>query len=167
MEMKLHHVAYRCKDARETVRFYTEMLGLTFAHAIRSETYRGKHCPFLHVFFRMADGSYIAFFELPEEPEQGWDPNTPRWVQHLALQVPDMETLMAAKQRLEDAGLEVYMRDGDTTIKSIYFFDPSGHRLELSVNRPIDAAKLERQAPAILDEWDRTRHQYKVKAAAA
>ena len=28
MFQKLHHVAYRCRDAQETVDFYTKVLGL-------------------------------------------------------------------------------------------------------------------------------------------
>ena len=27
---KIHHVAYRCKDAKETVDFYTKMLNMDF-----------------------------------------------------------------------------------------------------------------------------------------
>ena len=165
MDVRLHHVAYRCRDARETADFYTKVLGLPLAHVIRSETYRGEHCPFLHLFFRMADGSYLAFFELPEEAPQGWDPHTPRWVQHLALQVPDMEALMAAKRDLEAQGLDVYAREGDTTVTSIYFFDPNGHRLELCVARALDHAALEARAQGVLDEWQRDKGRYRRRAA--
>ena len=31
MFQKLHHVAYRCRDAQETVDFYTKVLGLKYA----------------------------------------------------------------------------------------------------------------------------------------
>jgi catechol 2,3-dioxygenase-like lactoylglutathione lyase family enzyme len=31
---KLHHAGFRCKDARETVDFYTNVLGLKFSHAM-------------------------------------------------------------------------------------------------------------------------------------
>ena len=31
---KLHHAAFRCKDAAQTVQFYTEVLGLKFTHAM-------------------------------------------------------------------------------------------------------------------------------------
>ena len=31
MLQKLHHVAYRCRDAQETVEFYTKVLGLKYA----------------------------------------------------------------------------------------------------------------------------------------
>jgi len=44
--------------------------------------------------------------------------------------------------------------------KSIYFFDPNGHRLELAVNTPISQDKMEKiksLAPGMLEEWDRTK----------
>ena len=36
MLQRLHHVAYRCLDAAETVDFYTNVIGLKLAHAIRT-----------------------------------------------------------------------------------------------------------------------------------
>jgi len=81
---KLHHVAYRCKDAQETVEFYTRVLGLKYSHAVRNDNVpsTGEFYPHLHVFFEMDDGSSVAFFEIPTEAPMGFDPNTPQWVQH-------------------------------------------------------------------------------------
>ena len=103
MDIKsLHHVAYRCKDAKQTAEFYTKVLGLEYAMAMAEDRVpsTGEASPYMHVFFRMHDGSYVAFFEVPESPPMGRDENTPRWVQHLALRVPDMKTLMAYKKKL-------------------------------------------------------------------
>lgn len=46
-----------------------------------------------------------------------------------------------------------------TLFKSIYFFDPSGHRLELATNtaQPGMLEELHRVAPAMLEEWDKTK----------
>jgi len=47
----------------------------------------------------------------------------------------------------------------DDFVESIYFFDPSGHRLELTA-RTCDAARLrqfEREAPEVLARWSETR----------
>jgi len=76
MLQKLHHVAYRCKDAAETVEFYTNALGLKFSHAIAQDRVPSTQAwnPHLHVFFEMADASSIAFFELPELPAMQPDP---------------------------------------------------------------------------------------------
>ncbi len=158
MLKKLHHVAYRCTDARETVRFYTELLGLKFSHALSNDRVPSTHLwsPHLHIFFEMEDKSCIAFFELPCSPPSMKDPNTPDWVQHLALEVADEATLLAAKKRLEDAGVKVVGVTNHGFCESIYFFDPTGHRLELTVNRSsvADANRYAKEAQSVLQRWD-------------
>jgi len=62
----LHHYAYRCRDAEETRHFYEDLLGLPLAHVIRADHVpsTGEYCPYVHIFFEMRDGSYMAFFDL-------------------------------------------------------------------------------------------------------
>ncbi|MGB3455498.1 MAG: VOC family protein, partial [Litorimonas sp.] len=85
----VHHVAYRCKDARETVEFYERALGMEFAKAFAEDHVpsTGAYDPYMHVFLEAGNGNVLAFFELPEQPEMGRDGNTPEWVQHLAFKV--------------------------------------------------------------------------------
>ena len=157
----LHHVAYRCKDAVETVKFYTEVLGLTYNIAASEDVVPStrEHSPYMHIFFRMGDGSYVAFFELSEAGEMGRDSNTPEWVQHLALRVADMDTLLEQKANLESHGVEVIGPIDHTICQSIYFFDPSGHRLELAVDTTTAemAEKLSEVAGPMLEEWSTTK----------
>lgn len=162
MDIKqLHHVAYRCKDAKQTAEFYTRVLGLEYAMAVSEDRVpsTGEAHPYMHIFFRMDDGSYVAFFELPESPEMSRDPNTPVWVQHLALRVPDEEALLRNKARIESCGVEVLGPVDHGICKSIYFFDPNGHRLELAVDTmtPDMARELAGVSEAMLEEWTRTK----------
>ncbi|WP_223510816.1 MULTISPECIES: VOC family protein [unclassified Pseudomonas] len=157
----LHHAAFRCKDARETVEFYTNILGLKFIHAMGEDHVpsTGAYSPHIHIFFQMEDGSCIAFFELPNDPGavSGRDPETPGWVQHFAFRVKDVETLLQAKADLESKGVNVLGPvNHDDFLLSIYFFDPSGHRLELGVHTatPEMDEKYERDAQAVLMHWD-------------
>lgn len=157
--LKLDHVAYRCRDAKETANFYTRLLDMKLVAAVTDSHVQStkEYCPHIHIFFAMQDGSCVAFFETPEEPEMGRDPNTPAWVQHLALQVEDYDTLLAMKQRLEDAGITVIgPKDGHLCI-SIYFFDPNGHRLELTNRKVVPDEKTARDAEHILAEWAQSR----------
>ncbi|MCP3988404.1 MAG: VOC family protein [Actinomycetia bacterium] len=157
----LHHVAYRCIDARKTTDFYTKYLDLDFNVAIAENEVpsTGEWSPHIHIFFQMGDGSCVAFFELPESSDMKLDPNTPDWVQHLALVVDDMETLNRYKDRLEADGMEVVGPIDHQICQSIYFFDPNGHRLELAVNTmtPELANRLGSLADSVLDEWSETR----------
>ena len=92
----LHHAAYRCNNAQETVDFYTQVMGMDYVLAISEDFVPStkEPDPYLHIFFEIAPGSYLAFFELPNSPKMGRDPNTPEWVQHIAFTVPDIETLL-------------------------------------------------------------------------
>jgi glyoxylase I family protein len=159
---KLHHVAYRCKDAKETVDFYTKVLGLKFSHAVRNDNVpsTGEFYPHLHIFFEMHDGSSVAFFETPTEAPMGFDPNTPQWVQHLALEIDSEETQLAFLKRFDEMGIEYIGPTDHGFIQSIYFFDPNGHRLELTYRSHAPGAPegAQREAPKLLDKWlsDRT-----------
>ena len=82
----IHHVAYRCKDAEETVNWYTKNLNMDFVLAISEDFVPSTkaHDPYMHVFLDAGAGNVLAFFELPTQPEMGRDENTPEWVQHIA-----------------------------------------------------------------------------------
>lgn len=158
---RIHHVAYRCKDARETVNFYQELLGMEFKLAIAEDRVpsTGEADPYMHVFLDAGMGNVLAFFELPNSPEMDRDRNTPEWVQHIAFEVSSFEDLMAYKEKLEAAGLDVVGPTNHGIFDSIYFFDPNGHRLELAANKGTDEQmqKLKEIADPMLDEWSSTK----------
>jgi len=158
---RVHHVAYRCKDAKETVEWYGKHLGMKFVLAIAENKVPSTKAPdpYMHVFLDAGNGNILAFFELPTRSEMGRDPNTPDWVQHLALKVDSMDTLIAAKAKLEAAGVEVLGPTNHTIFKSIYFFDPNGHRLELAADTgtPEMMKKLDEVKWDMLEEWSKTR----------
>ncbi len=131
---KLHHYAYRCRDAEQTRAFYEDLLGLPLAHIVEADNVpsTGEYSPYVHLFFQMRDGSYIAFFDLGDNTATTPDPETPRWVNHLALEVASVEELETAKGKLEDAGVDVLGITDHGFVKSIYFFDPNDIRLELT-----------------------------------
>jgi glyoxylase I family protein len=106
---QIHHVAYRCHDARETVRFYHDVLNMPFMLAIAEDRVPSTKAPdpYMHVFLDAGQGNILAFFELPNSPTMGRDLNTPEWVQHIALQVADVPALLNAKAELEARGIAV------------------------------------------------------------
>lgn len=158
---RIHHVAYRCKDAKETVEWYERHLGMKFVLAIaENEVPSTKEPdPYMHVFLDAGNGNILAFFELPTRPPMGRDPNTPEWTQHLALKVDSIDTLMATKAKLEADGIKVVGPTDHTLFKSIYFFDPNGHRLELAADcaTPEMFSKLDEVKWEMLEEWNRTK----------
>ncbi|HEY4371223.1 MAG TPA: VOC family protein [Burkholderiales bacterium] len=131
----LHHFAWRCRDAEETRAFYEDLLGLPLVHLIKLDHVpsTGEYCPYVHIFFQLGDGSYIAFFDLGDDTAATPSANTPTWVNHIAFEVPARADLEAAKAKLEAAGVEVLGITDHHFINSIYFFDPNGIRLELAI----------------------------------
>ena len=157
----IHHVAYRCINAKQTVEFYQQVLNMDFQLAIAEDKVpsTGEPDPYMHVFMDAGNGNVLAFFEIPNSPDMGFDPNTPQWVQHFAFKVADIDALLDAKARVEKAGLKVIGPIDHTLFKSIYFFDPNGHRLELAADtaKPGMLEELHRVAPDMLEEWNQTK----------
>lgn len=157
----IHHVAYRCQDAKQTVEFYQRFLGMEFLLAIAENQVPSTKAPdpYMHVFLDAGNNNVLAFFELPEAPAMGRDNNTPTWVQHIAFKVDSVAELLQTKTRLEAGGIAVIGPTEHTIFKSIYFFDPNGHRIELAANTdtPGMLQELKRVAPAMLEQWSTTK----------
>jgi glyoxylase I family protein len=162
MQLKrIHHVAYRCRDAKETVEFYQRVLGMDFVLAIAEDHVPSTKAPdpYMHVFLDAGMGNVLAFFEVPNSPDMGFDGNTPDWVQHIAFELDDMPALLSAKTAIEEEGLDIIGPTNHGIFQSIYFRDPNGHRLELVANSCTDdeMTELHRVAPAMLEEWSETK----------
>ena len=154
---QLHHYAYRAKDAEETRHFYEDILGLPLFHIIQSDIVpsTGEYCPYTHFFFRLRDGSFIAFFDLGDDEAALPSANTPLWVNHISFRVNTVSELQDMKTRLEAEGIEVLGVTDHHIFKSIYFFDPNGVRLELTAQLAdeVHMQKESANAHARLAEW--------------
>ncbi len=159
---RIHHVAYRCRDAKETVEWYVKHLKMDFVLAIAEDQVPStkEPDPYMHVFLDAGQGNVLAFFELPTKPDMGRDQNTPAWVQHIAFKVADFDTLMEYKSALEADGIGVLGPVDHSLFHSIYFHDPNGHRLELSCPDKEEESKLARMDAVkwdMLEEWSKTK----------
>lgn len=150
----LHHSANRCRDAEETRAFYEDFLGLPLACSLRRDrTEAGVETPLLHIFFQMRDGSYLAFFELPEVDfeftEQ--DPSD----LHIALEVGAL-AMKAIQIKAKAVGLEFHGPAELEALTSIYFRDPNGYVVELTTKKDEHDEVMDPErndARGILDAW--------------
>ena len=143
MIQKLHHSAYRCRDSEETRRFYEDFLGLPLVNAFAiGESKTGRQVDVLHTFFRMADGSHIAFFEAPAMPfefKQQHDFDL-----HIALEV-DCSALPVMLERGKALGIETRGITDHGRIHSIYLRDPNGYVIELCARQTGSATDVAQQ----------------------
>jgi catechol 2,3-dioxygenase-like lactoylglutathione lyase family enzyme len=137
----LHHNAYRCRDSEETRRFYEGFLGLPLAHTLWiKESMSGRRTDTLHTFYRMDDGSCLAFFEAPDMPfefkaQHDYD-------LHIALEVKH-DDLLAMFEKGKRAGVETRGISDHGFIDSIYFRDPNGYVIELCAKRAGHDAQMD------------------------
>jgi catechol 2,3-dioxygenase-like lactoylglutathione lyase family enzyme len=156
----LHHNAYRCRDSEETRRFYEDFLGLPLAGTLWiKETKSGRKTGTLHTFYRMDDGSYLAFFEAPDMPFEFKDQHD--FDLHIALEVERsvLEPMMAKGKA---AGIETRGISDHHFIHSIYFRDPNGYVIELTAKLPSHDREMDpatNGARAKLDEWQAAKRE--------
>jgi len=130
----LHHNAYRCRDSEETRRFYEDFLGLPLVKAFNiTESKSGRRTDVLHSFYRMDDGSCLAFFDAPEQPFEFKTQHD--YDLHIALEV-SAEDLRRMFERGRALGIETRGVSDHGFIDSIYFRDPNGYVIELTAKRP-------------------------------
>jgi catechol 2,3-dioxygenase-like lactoylglutathione lyase family enzyme len=154
----LHHNAYRCRDSEETRCFYEDFLGLPLADAFEiGETKSGRKTQALHSFYRLGDGSYLAFFEVPGrafefKTQHDYD-------LHIALEV-DEATLHEMFEKGKAAGIETRGIADHGFVQSIYFRDPNGYVVELAAPTETAAGyavEAEKNAHAALASWQETK----------
>ncbi len=150
----LHHNAYRCRDSEETRRFYEDFLGLPLAGALEiKQTKSARQTNTLHTFYRLGDGSFLAFFEAPDMPFEFKSQHD--FDLHIALEVErDVLEEMFARGKAE--GRETRGVSDHGFIHSIYFRDPNGYVIELTAKQPghdeaMDPAR--NGARSIVDRW--------------
>jgi catechol 2,3-dioxygenase-like lactoylglutathione lyase family enzyme len=162
----LHHNAYRCRDSEETRRFYEGFLGLPLAETLEiGETKSGRKTETLHTFYRLGDGSYLAFFEAPDMPFEFKTQHD--YDLHIALEV-DTPTLHAMFARGKAAGIETRGISDHGFIHSIYFRDPNGYVIELTAKMPGHADAMDparNGAREKLDRWSAARLEQTAGAA--
>ena len=151
----LHHNAYRCRNSEETRKFYEDFLGLPLADALSiSESMTGRKTEILHTFYRMDDGSFLAFFEAPDQAFEFKDQHD--YDLHIALEV-DMDSLHKMFAKGKEMGIETRGISDHKSIHSIYFRDPNGYVIELTAKVPEktpDPETAAAHANKMLHEWN-------------
>ena len=150
----LHHNAYRCRDSEETRKFYEEFLGLPLAGSLAiGESMTGRETHTLHTFYGLDDGSFLAFFEVPDAPFEFKEQHD--YDLHIALEVrPDH--LLEMFEKGKAAGIDTRGISDHHFVDSIYFRDPNGYVIELAAKKDGHDEAMNpatNGAREILDKW--------------
>jgi catechol 2,3-dioxygenase-like lactoylglutathione lyase family enzyme len=154
----IHHSAYRCRDAEETRAFYEDVLGLPLAAALEEEREpgSGRKNPFVHIFFKLGDGNYIAFFDAPQSAADNSFDLVHGFDRHVAFEAADEAALKGWQDKLNAAGVPCFGPIDHGFVKSVYFSDPNGLPLEITTRVPTHDAIMAEEAAharAIIAGW--------------
>ncbi|HYB99062.1 MAG TPA: VOC family protein [Candidatus Limnocylindrales bacterium] len=135
----VHHLAIATADLKSQLEFFTEavgaeLVGLYWMHGVKDTA---------HAFLRLSDESMIALVYGPEikavQPSIGVSHAgftagavAPGAVQHIALNVPTHEDLLAMRDRLRSHGYWVLGPIDHGMCRSIYLTGPEGMQLEFA-----------------------------------
>lgn len=159
----LNHAAWVTHDVAATADFYIRIMGMELACTVIGDSVpsTGDDFPYFHIFFRMQDGSTIAFFEAPGLPERTPAPHPAyRIFDHLALQAENREEVDQWKKWLLENGIDVVgPTDHDGLIYSIYFYDPNDLRLEITTPLDPDWNRHTEQARLDITRWVETKER--------
>ena len=160
----LHHNAYRCRDSEETRKFYEDFLGLELAGALEiSSTKTGRQTKVLHTFYKMGDGSFLAFFDDPETPFEFKDQRD--FDLHIALEV-EQDHLKKMFEIGKNSEMECRGISDHGFIDSIYFRDPNGYVIELTAKRPDHDRQMRvfGDPRILLEKWNESKHPVEASA---
>ena len=125
-----NHVAYRCRDAEQTRWFYEDVLGLPLAIALVLDEIPGLNdpTPYLHLFFEMGNGDFIAFFDEPEGATAEQFERDHSFNRHLAFEVDGEDKLLAWQKQINERGVSCLGPVDHGFVKSVYMYDPTDCR---------------------------------------
>ncbi|MBB5187056.1 catechol 2,3-dioxygenase-like lactoylglutathione lyase family enzyme [Zhongshania antarctica] len=169
----IHHAAYRCRDAEQTRWFYEDILGLKLAAAFEEDIDfgegLGRNRNFLHIFFEMGDGNYLAFFDEPGISKAEDFKRKDSFDMHIALETDTMEDLLAWHKHINDAGKTCLGPIDHGFVHSMYMYDPNGIQVEITC-RASDPKLMEHQndtARSSLATWTKKTREIKEKTFGA
>lgn len=155
--LMLNHAAWVTHDVEATAEFYTRVMGMELVSTVFDDSVpsTGDEFAYFHLFFKMQDGSTIAFFEAPGLPPRS-EVTHPAYdiFDHIALQATDREEVDRWADWLRENNIPIVgPTDHGGLIYSIYFYDPNSLRLEITTPLDMDWNNHGDKAHADLKVW--------------
>jgi len=129
-----HHIAYVCKDMKETINFYENAMGMKLRAIYPMHGIRGaKHC-----FLEAGNGNELSFVQFQDGPLPNQNP--PSFFQvwpiashhHLAFRCETKEQLLALREQIKAYGTPISKIVSHDFLLSAYATDPNGINIEIT-----------------------------------
>ena len=154
--LQMSHAATRVKDMRETRRFYEDFLNLPMSvtMTIDNDPVTKTYTNYVHCFFQVSDGSFLAFFQFEDGTRDEMLPHTSDvFERHLALRVDSLEDAKAYEEKAKEMCFETFTID-HVDFFSLYVLDPDGDQIEITWYKPSLVGLVDVEAAhKMLDEW--------------
>jgi catechol 2,3-dioxygenase-like lactoylglutathione lyase family enzyme len=163
----VHHAAYRCRDAEQTRWFYEEVLGLPLAAAMVFDEISGTEVKrdYMHLFFQLADGNFVAFFDEPDRATPADFERKRSFDVHLALEAESYDEMIAWQERINSKGKTCLGPIDHGFVQSVYMYDPNGIQIEITSKAPgynEILAEEQEHVEQIMNDWTQKTRAQKV-----
>ena len=137
----IHHIAICTADMRTQLEFFSDVLGLKLVGLFWMHGVEGTW----HAFMELNQNSFLSFVQTPDTPGiphelgvthagQPGGSSSSGTLQHVALHVNDLESLLGLRDRIRSRGVNVFGPLDHGICHSIYFAGPEDLTLEIATD---------------------------------
>ena len=96
----------------------------------------GRKSEYMHLFFELADGNFIAFFDEPSTATSDHFHKKDSFDVHIAFEVESREAMLAYQKRINEAGKGCLGPVDHDFVESVNMYDPNGIQVEITSKTP-------------------------------
>jgi glyoxylase I family protein len=148
------HNAFRVANMERTRHFYEDVIGVPLigCEVVNVDPSDNAPTHYIHTFFELADGSYLAFFQYHNDKYPYYE-RKHSYMDHCAVTVRDDETFWATLERVKAENISYYLVEHPNCL-SAYIKEPDGGYFEIARPGPLCTDSLELDdAHEVLAKW--------------
>jgi catechol 2,3-dioxygenase-like lactoylglutathione lyase family enzyme len=126
------HYAFRVADMEKTRHFYEDVIGLPLigCDVVDVDPTDNQPTHYIHTFFELADGSYLAFFQYNNDKYPYYE-RKHSWSDHCACTVRDETAFWEIVERLKAENIPYFLVEHPNCL-SAYITEPDGGYFEIA-----------------------------------
>jgi glyoxylase I family protein len=148
------HYAFRVADMEKTRHFYEDVIGIPFigCEVVEVDPTDKSPTDYIHTFFELADGSYLAFFQYHNDKYPYYE-RKHSFMDHCACTVRDETVFWEIVERVKAENVPYFLVEHPNCL-SAYITEPDGGHFEIARPAPFCADVMEQDdAHEVLAKW--------------